>query len=130
MYFWCHRFDQNSNKNTVRISVVKSFVASSGLPESFFGLPGDLISNVINKEDQRKPKQLPGSPQKATKKWGQKSRNIFVGILNETDFSYKDILKLTNEAFISTVVLEIVMLYQDSVKRLFLFLFQPIIFKY
>ena len=50
--------------------------------------------------------------------------------MNETDFSYKDILKLTNEAFISTVVLEIVMLYQDSVKRLFLFLFQPIIFKY
>ena len=32
-----------------------------------FGLPGDLVSNIINKEDYWKPKKLPGSPQKATK---------------------------------------------------------------
>ena len=43
------------------------------------------LSNIINKEDYWKPKKLPGSPQKATK--GQKSRNIFFGILDETDFS-------------------------------------------
>jgi hypothetical protein len=32
-----------------------------------FGLPGDLVSNVINKEGYRKPRKLTGSPQKATK---------------------------------------------------------------
>ena len=55
-----------------------------------------VVSNIINKEGYWKPKKLPGSPQKATKKnSGQKSRNIFVGILDETDFP-KDILKLTD----------------------------------
>jgi hypothetical protein len=42
MSFWCHRFDQNSNENIVRISALKFFVASWGLPGSFLGLPGDL----------------------------------------------------------------------------------------
>ena len=48
MSFWCHRFDQNSNKNIVRISALKFFVAS-------WGLPGDLVSNIINKEAYKKP---------------------------------------------------------------------------
>ena len=60
MSFYCHRFDQNSNENIVRISALKFFVAS-------WGLPGDLVSNIINREDYRKPKKLPGSPQEATK---------------------------------------------------------------
>ena len=61
-------------------SALKFFVAS-------WGLPGDLVCNIINKEGYWKPKKLPGSPQKAKKNSGQKSRNIFVGILDETDFS-------------------------------------------
>ena len=58
-----------------------------------FGLPGDLVSNIINKEGYWKPKKLPespkerGPPRKVQKISGQKSRNIFVGILDETDFS-------------------------------------------
>ena len=52
------------------ISALKVFVASWGLPGSFFGLPGDLVSNIINKEAYRKPKKLPGSPQEATKFFG------------------------------------------------------------
>ena len=52
-----------------------------------FGLSGDLLSNIINKEGYWKPKKLPGSPQRATKISGQKSRKFFVGILDETDFS-------------------------------------------
>ena len=39
---------------------LKFFVAS-------WGLPGDLVSNIINKEGYWKTKKLPGSPQKATK---------------------------------------------------------------
>ena len=62
---------------------LKFFVASWEL----FGLPGDLVSNILNKEGYWKSKKLPGSPQKATKISGQKSRNIFVGILDESDFS-------------------------------------------
>ena len=64
MSFWCHRFDQNSKESIVNISALKFFVASWGLPGIFLGLPGDLVSNIMNKEVYRK---LPGSLQKATK---------------------------------------------------------------
>ena len=48
---------QNSNENIVRIFALKFFVASWGLPESFLGLPGDFVSNIINKEASRKPEE-------------------------------------------------------------------------
>ena len=35
MSFWCHRFDQKINENIVRISALKVFKASVGLPEGF-----------------------------------------------------------------------------------------------
>ena len=43
-------------------SALNFFVAS-------WGLPGDLVSNIINKEAYRKPLKLPGRPQEATKKF-------------------------------------------------------------
>jgi hypothetical protein len=47
MSFWCHRFAQNSNENIVRISAMKVFIASLGLPGSIWGLPvGLLFSNI------------------------------------------------------------------------------------
>ena len=52
--FLCHRVDQKNNKNIVRISALKFFVASWGFPGSFFGLPGDLVSNDIYKETYKK----------------------------------------------------------------------------
>ena len=52
-----------------------------------FGLPGDLVSNIINKEGNWKPKKLPGSPQKATKNFRAEIQKFFIGILDETDFS-------------------------------------------
>ena len=67
MSFWCHRFDQNSNENIVKIPALKFFVASWGFPGSCFGLSGDLVSNIINKETYRKPQKLPGSPKEAIK---------------------------------------------------------------
>ena len=76
--FWCHRLDQNSNENIVRISALKFFVASWGLLGSFLGLPRDLISNIINKEAYRKPKKLPGSYKNFQ---GRNPYNIFVAIL-------------------------------------------------
>jgi hypothetical protein len=53
----CHRFDQNSNENIVRISALKFFVASWGLPGSFLGLSGDLVNSIVNKEAYRKPQK-------------------------------------------------------------------------
>ena len=57
---------------------------SSKIPTKIFlGLPGDLVSNIINKEGYWKPKKLPGSPQKTLKKF----RAEIVRVLDETDFS-------------------------------------------
>ena len=50
-------------------------------------IPWDFKSNIINKEAMERQKKLPGSPQEATKISGQKSRNNFIGILGETNFS-------------------------------------------
>ena len=85
MSFWCHRFDQNSNENIVKIPALKFFVASWGFPGSCFGLSGDLVSNIINKETYRKPQKLPGSPKEAIKNFqGRNPCNIFVAIWVET----------------------------------------------
>ena len=48
------------------------FCSFLGASWKLFGLPGDLVSNIINKEAYRA---------------GQKCRNNFVSILDETDFS-------------------------------------------
>ena len=75
MSFWCHCFDQKTNKNIVRISALKVFKASLGLPGSFLGLPGDLVSNIINKEAYR-------SHQGSYRNFqGRNPYNIFVNIL-------------------------------------------------
>jgi hypothetical protein len=45
MSFWCHFLYQKTNENTVRIFALKVFIASLGLPGSFWGLtksPGSL----------------------------------------------------------------------------------------
>ena len=43
------------------------FYTFLGASWKLFGLPWDLISNIINEEAYRKPKKLPGSPQEAPK---------------------------------------------------------------
>ena len=77
MSFCCHHFDQNINERIVKISALKFFVTSWGLPGSFLGLPGDLVSNIIDKEAYRKPK---GSYENLL---GKNPYNIFVAILVE-----------------------------------------------
>ena len=78
MSFWCHRFDQNSNENIVRISALKFFVAS-------WGLPGALVHNEKNKEVYRKSQKAFRKPQGSYKKFqGRNPYNIFVAILVET----------------------------------------------
>ena len=84
MSFWCHRFNQNSNENIVRISALKFFVSSWGLPGSFFGHPGNLVSKVIYKEAYEKSQKAFRKPQGSYKKFqGRNPYNIFVGFLVE-----------------------------------------------
>jgi hypothetical protein len=42
-----------------------------------FGLSGDLVSNIINKEAYRNPKKLPGSPKEAIKTFRAEILTIF-----------------------------------------------------
>ena len=60
---------QNSNENIVRISALKFFVASWGLPGSFLGLSGDLVGKIINKEAYRKPQKASRKPPGSYKKF-------------------------------------------------------------
>ena len=86
MSFWCHRFDQNSNENIVRISALKFFVASWGLPGSFLGLPGDLVSNIINKETYRKLQKASRKPEGSNKKFqGRNPYNILFAKKRQND---------------------------------------------
>ena len=83
MSLWKISFIQNTNENISGI-LPWNFCSFLGAFWKLFGLPGDLVSNIINKEGYRKLKKLPGSPQEAQ---GRNFRNIFVGILDKTDFS-------------------------------------------
>jgi hypothetical protein len=84
MSFWCHRFDQNSNKNIVRISALKVFIASLGLSGSFFGLPLGFLDNDITYQVPRKPKKSSRKPTESYKKFqGRNPYNFFVAILVE-----------------------------------------------
>ena len=89
MSFWCHHLDQHSNKNIVKISALKSFVAS-------WGLPRDLVSNINNKEAYRKPQKMPRKPQGRYKNFqGRNPYNIFFAVF-ENRFPHKFIMSLTD----------------------------------
>ena len=80
---------QNSNENIVGISALQFFEASWGLLGRFLGLPGDLVSNMINKEAYRKPQESNNNFQ------GRNPYNIFIAIL-ENWCPHKFILSLTD----------------------------------
>ena len=62
----------------------ETFCTFLGAYWKLFGLPGDLVSNIINKEACRKPKKASRKLQKFSR---QKFGNNFVGILDETIIS-------------------------------------------
>ena len=63
-----------NQRNYFWISALKFFVASLGLPGSFWGLPEGFLMYDITQE----------APRKLQKNSGQKSRNHFVGIFVQT----------------------------------------------
>ena len=89
MSLWNYSFIQNTNE------IISGFLPwiFLQLPGGFleaswklFELPGDLVSNIINKEAEA-PKSFQEAPRKVKKISGQKSRNNFIGILDETIIS-------------------------------------------
>ena len=56
------------------------FYSFLGASWKLFGLPGDLVFNIINKKAYRKPQKASRKPKIS----GQKSRNNFVGIFVQT----------------------------------------------
>ena len=83
--FWCCCFDQKNNENIVRISALKVFPAT-------FGLPGILI--LLTKSPGT-PKKLPGNPQEATKNQGRNPEIISLLFWDKLIF-HKDIMKSTD----------------------------------
>ena len=64
------------------------FCSFLGASWKLFELPGDLVSNIINKKAYRKPQKASRNPQGSYKKIsGQKSGNNFNGIFDETIIS-------------------------------------------
>ena len=93
MNLWRHWFSKIATEICiVRISALKFFIASwglpgsfLGLPESFLGLPGDLVSNIINKETYRKPEKASRKRQGSYKNFqGRNPYNIFVSFSVQT----------------------------------------------
>ena len=66
MFLWNDNFFQNTNE--IFLDFCPEFFCSFlGASWKLFGLFGDLVCNIINKEAYRKPQKLPGSPHEATK---------------------------------------------------------------
>jgi hypothetical protein len=67
MPFWCHRFDQKSNENIVKISVKKVLKLPWGFLDPFWGF---LINDITTKS--------PGSHPEATKNFRAEILTIFL----------------------------------------------------
>ena len=82
MSFWFHCFDQNSNKNIVKISALEFFLASLRLPGSFFWASCRLLNlwyYLLNpQKGQKASRKPPGSYKKFQ---GRNLDNIFGAIL-------------------------------------------------
>ena len=74
--------DQNRNENFVKISAQcpEIFVASWGI----FGLSGDLVNIILNREAYRKLHSVQEAPRKVKKISGQKSWQYFKLLLVQT----------------------------------------------
>ena len=72
-----NQFHPKYQKKYFWISALKLFVASWRLPGSFLGIPGDLVSNIIDKEAYRKPRKAFKNPREALKTFNGEILKIF-----------------------------------------------------
>ena len=69
------------------------FCSLLGASWKLFGLPGDLVNNIMNKEGYWKPKKLPGSPPESYKKFEGRNPEIFSVVFWMKLIFHEDILK-------------------------------------
>ena len=67
-----------------------------GAPWKLFGLPGDLVCNIINKEAYKKPQNASRKPPGRYKKFQGRNPEIILLVFWKKLSFHKDILKLTD----------------------------------
>ena len=72
------------------------FCSFLGASWKLFGLPGDLVCNIINKEAYRKPQKASRKPPGSYKKFQGRNRAIISLVFWKKFSDQKDILKLTD----------------------------------
>ena len=72
------------------------FCSFLGASWKLFGLPGDLVTNIINKEGYWKPKNATRKPPESFKKFESRNPEIFSLVFWMKLISHKDIFKLTD----------------------------------
>jgi hypothetical protein len=77
-------FGQKYQRNYFWISALSFFFSFLGASWKLFGLPGDLVCNIINKEAYRKPQKASRKPPGRYKKFqGRNSEIISLVILSK-----------------------------------------------
>ena len=72
------------------------FCSFLGASWKLFGLPGDIVSNIIHKEAYRKPQKASRKPQGSYKKFQGRNPEIISLLFREKLIFHKDIIKLTD----------------------------------
>ena len=96
MSFWFHRLDKNTNEIISGFLPWVFFCSFLGASWKLFGLPGDLVCNIINKEACRKPQKASRKPPGRYKKFQGRNSEIISLVILSKRWNQRDILKLTD----------------------------------
>jgi hypothetical protein len=89
-------FIQNTNEISSWISSLNFFCSFLGAFWKLFELPGDLVSNIINKEAYRKSQKASRKPPGRYKKLQGRNPEIISLVFWKKLSFHKDIIKLTD----------------------------------
>ena len=96
MSFWTENFFQKTNDIISRFLPWNFFCSFLGASWKLYGLPGDIVSNIIHKEAYRKPQKASRKPQGSYKKFQGRNPEIISLVFWKKFSDQKDILKLTD----------------------------------
>ena len=80
------------------------FCSFLGASWKLFGLPGDLVCNIINKEACRKPQKASRKPPGRYKKFQGRNSEIISLVILSKRWNQRDILKLTDLYLVSNPI--------------------------
>jgi hypothetical protein len=95
----CRKTSSKKPTKNFWISALNFFSSFLGASWKLFGLPGDIVSNIINKEPYRKPPKASRKPQGSYKKFQGRNSEIFRWFFERsflTKILQEDMLKLTD----------------------------------